>query len=358
MVCLHPGLRLAARALLVAQLAFPGSAAPQAQTPVRPVAFLLLSASLTLEQHRAAVALAGMLQSAAPPWLSIAVESLPTVADSTSVVGRAPLVVLVQPCAAADCQLRLQFVPATPPARSLITPAVQSAVLATDPPALAYRPGQGTLAAELVAGLAAYATDHCTDALRYLDQAAGTLPLLYTLAFYRARCRHAERDYSAAFDLLRAARPALLAAEPEPALLALWNATMADVLAQNFAFDRALAWDDRAIRAARRSELAAATSRQLLAELYLLRGQHRLYLYEWDAVLADYNQALSLLPDLPRAYYLRGLLHYTLNQRAAAYADLTRFLALETDPSSPLLPLARQYAGDLARLLATPAPPS
>lgn len=358
MVRLHPSLRLAVWALAVALLVLSGSAALWAQTPVRPVALLLLSASLTREQHRAAAALGGTLQSVVPPWLSIGVETLPAVADSAPIVGRAPLVVLIQPCPAANCQLWLRFLPVTPAAHSLITPALQDAILTADPPALAYQPGQDTLAADLVAGLAAYATDRCTDALHYLDQAAATLPSPHTLAFFRARCRHGERDYAAAFDLLRAARPALLAAAPDPALLALWNAAMADALAQNFAFDRALAWDDRAIRAARRSEPVAARNQQLLAELYLLRGQHRLYLYEWDAVLADYNQALDLMPDLPRAYYLRGLLHYTLNQRAAAYADLTRYLALETDPSSPLLPLAHQYADDLARLLATPAPPA
>ncbi|NPV66484.1 MAG: hypothetical protein HPY64_04985 [Anaerolineae bacterium] len=358
MVRRHSSLGLAARALFVALLALPGGIVPQAQAPVHPVVLLLQSTSLTSEQHWAAEALAGVLQNAAPPWLHIAVAALPAMTDPAPIVERVPLVVLVQPCtAAADCQLWLRFLPTTPPARGLITPTLQDAILNADPPTLAYQPGQETLATDLVAGLAAYATDRCAAALPHLDQAAGTLPEPHTLAFYRARCRHARHDYTAAFDLLRVTRPALLAANPDPALLALWNAAIADALAQNFAFDRALAWDDRAIRAARRSELIAATSRQLLAELYLLRGQHRLYLYEWDAVLADYNHALSLLPDLPRAYYLRGLLYYTQNQRAAAYADLTRFLALETNLSNPLLPLGRQYADDLTHLLATPAPP-
>ena len=94
-----------------------------------------------------------------------------------------------------------------------------------------------------------------------------------------------------------------------------------------------------------------------LADLYLLRGQHRLYLYEWDTVLEDYNTALELAPNLPRAYYLRGLLYYTQNSRQAAYADLTTFLALEanTPTAHPdLITHAEAYVAELTDLLATP----
>ncbi len=345
----HTGFRLAVGALIAALLTLSGGLLGWAQTPASPAALLLLAASLTSEQRQIAGALAGVLRDAAPPWLAIEAEAARDVPALEQAIGRAPLMILVQPCGAADCRLQLQYLPATPPARGLVTPALQQAILAADPPALAYMPGREAPAIDLAIGLAAYATDRCADALPYLDRAAEQTQPAATLAFYRARCRHAERDYAAAFDLLRAARPALLAAPAPRPLLALWDAAIADALAQDFAFDRALAWDGRAIHAAREGD------RQLLAELHLLRGQHRLYLYEWDAALADYNTALRLLPGLPRAYYLRGLLHYTQNRRAAAYADLTRYLALETDPASPSLPLAHRYADELARLLATPA---
>ncbi len=351
MVRQQPRFGLVAGRLIAILVAFASILPTQAQ-PASSATALLLVTPMPAPQHRLAMALAERFQEAAPSWLAIEIASPPDTPALPQVVGRAPLVILVQSCVADNCGLHLHFLPATPPTRALITPALQQMILAANPPALTYMPGQETVAVDLAIGLAAYAADRCPEGLPYLDRGADQItPASAILAFYRARCHHAVRDYAGAYDLLRASRPALLATSAPRALLALWNAAMGEASAQSFAFNRALAWDERAIR-------AAAGDRALLAELYLLRGQHRLYLYEWDAVLADYNMALSLLPDLPRAYYLRGLLHYTQNRLGAAYADLSRYLVLETDPASPFLPLARRYTDELARLLSTPASPS
>jgi tetratricopeptide (TPR) repeat protein len=68
-------------------------------------------------------------------------------------------------------------------------------------------------------------------------------------------------------------------------------------------------------------------------ELYTLRGQMYLYLYEWDSVLADYNAALALAPEYADTYYYRGILYYSILQtgqelRPEALADFQHYLEL------------------------------
>lgn len=287
-----------------------------------------------------------------------------------------PLILTVEPCDAADCALRLTFWVNTAPEHALLSPALQTRLLNARPPSLRHATlasqaaGAHQRAAELASGLFGYAAGDCAAALPHLqalwaqgpgsDARSAVLEGGHLVDFYAALCLHAGRDYSAALRVLTGdARAAMRqnTSEGPPHMLLLWDAYIADSLAQSFAFDRALAWDDRNILVARAHHNPAdAQADQLLAELYLLRGQHRLYLYKWDAVLADYNRALSLAHAPPRAYYYRGLLYYTRNELQAAHDDLTRYLALEIDAASPLVALARQYLDDLAHLAVTPSP--
>jgi lipoprotein NlpI len=84
-----------------------------------------------------------------------------------------------------------------------------------------------------------------------------------------------------------------------------------------------------------------------LAELYTLRGQMWLLLYEWDEVLADYNTAIELDPTYPDAYFYRGVLYYSVLQagltwREEALADFEQYL--ELSPEGDLAEQARDYA--------------
>lgn len=222
---------------------------------------------------------------------------------------------------------------------------------------------------DLVRGMMFFVNSDCANALPIFDQINAQSDALtitryhsYEIDMLRVVCLRDQREYQAALDTLQ-----LYTTEHETDhsdMLPLWvraiiNAYMADSLAQLFRFDEALAIDDATITHVRETitDFDNLLWGRLLADLYLLRGQHRLYLYEWDAVLADYNAALALEPAPPRAYYYRGLLYYTQNARQRAADDLARFLDLETDPNSPLIPLAEQYLDELAALPATPEEP-
>ncbi len=217
-------------------------------------------------------------------------------------------------------------------------------------------PAEAPLFSDVALALYAYATDDCATALPIL-QRINAQPWTWrargastpTMAFLQAQCHRAQGDYHAAVDILQAIHDAL----PDDLKI---SAYLADSLAQNFEFEAALALDDRNIAVARDQleNTGNPQDERWLAELYLLRGQHRLYLYQWDAALADYNAALALEHAPPRVYYFRGLLYYTQNTRQAAYDDLTRYLELETEPASPLISLAEQYVTELAALLTTP----
>lgn len=103
-------------------------------------------------------------------------------------------------------------------------------------------------------------------------------------------------------------------------------------------FDRALATITQAHDDARAWAMPAATRAALLVE----RGRLRLYLYEWDAVLDDYTEALAIDANYAPAYYYRGLLYYTtLVERERALPDFERYLML--DPDGPHAASALQY---------------
>ncbi|GAB4570044.1 MAG: hypothetical protein Kow0077_03550 [Anaerolineae bacterium] len=189
------------------------------------------------------------------------------------------------------------------------------------------------------------------------DESAPTPPTATPtgLHFLAGQCLYRNGQYAEAAAQLIAHRPAGESGHDWRAL-SLWDATIADALAQSFAFDRALAWDDRNVLVVRTHARRSSTplDTRLLAELYLLRGQHRLYLYEWDRVMADYDSAIGLAPELALGYYYRGILHATLNRPAAAIDDLNHFLQLEDDPGHPLVTLAQAYLAELAPLVDAP----
>ncbi|MFN8373314.1 MAG: tetratricopeptide repeat protein [Anaerolineae bacterium] len=66
-------------------------------------------------------------------------------------------------------------------------------------------------------------------------------------------------------------------------------------------------------------------------ELYVLRGNITLLIYEWDRVLADYNAAIELSPDYADAYFYRGILFYTRAEYQPALDDFARYLELAPD---------------------------
>ncbi len=222
-----------------------------------------------------------------------------------------------------------------------------------------------SLFTNLAVGLTYFTNSDCIDALPVLEQSRAQVDpqsanryLIRDLDLLSVVCLREQREYQAAVDVLQALRTEDDSWRPENEGVII-DAYIADSLAQLFRFDEALAIDDANIALAKDTlvdvpEHYEILWERLLADLYLLRGQHRLYLYEWDAVLADYDAALALANAPPRAYYYRGLLYYTQDARQQAYDDLTRFLALETDPYSHLIPLTEQYLAELTDLLATP----
>lgn len=100
--------------------------------------------------------------------------------------------------------------------------------------------------------------------------------------------------------------------------------------ARDFRFDDAIADINAAIALATTSN-DLTVSDEYVAHLYFERAQRVLLLYEWDAVLADYNRAIDLDPDYAEAYYHRGILYYTQGPRERAVPDFERYLELAPD---------------------------
>ncbi len=90
-------------------------------------------------------------------------------------------------------------------------------------------------------------------------------------------------------------------------------------------------------------------------DLYILRGQIYLNLYEWDKSLEDFNTAIELAPDYAEAYFQRGVLYYSILQtgqelREEALADFRHYLELA--PDGPYAVQARDYADKIEAELA------
>ena len=319
-----------------------------------PGVVIVAAPDLAATQGQTLAALVDGLRAALPPGTPVTLQT----------EGEAPatMAALAIHAAACDAGLCLTYIVTPPPAATLFAPDLEAEIIAAWPlsvPLAGANDPALPAAIDAAVGLFGYALDECS-ALPALERAAAALERIAgiqhgaVLVFYRGLCLHNQHDYPAALAVLAGQERAMMirAGAPWPLRL-LWDAYAADSHAQSFAFDRALAWDTRIIALA--TSLPADEHplvARLLPELYLQRGRHRLYLYEWDAVLADYNAALAL-PGFPaRAYYDRGLLYYTQNVRQAAYDDLTRYLTLESDPASRLIPLARRYVAELQALLA------
>ncbi|MBN2471763.1 MAG: tetratricopeptide repeat protein [Anaerolineae bacterium] len=269
------------------------------------------------------------------------------------------LVSLAEDCCASPYSFVLHITP-RPPRESLLSPAVEATHITLRAEA-SPSPARLDFIADLLAALVGYSQEACDLPLLEVvrDSAPDYRVEGVTLDYIYARCLYAAREYEASVAVLENSRAAL----PESGWLAtIWEAALAQTLAQRFQFDAALALDDALIAALEdREPPLAPEGRALLAELYLLRGQHRLYLYEWDAVLADYETALALTPENARAHYLRGLLHMAQVDHAAARQDLTRFLALERAQAIPdehptIIDQAEAYLAEVEALLLTPQP--
>ncbi len=89
-------------------------------------------------------------------------------------------------------------------------------------------------------------------------------------------------------------------------------------------------------------------------QLYVLRGQMYLALYEWDSALADYNRAIELAPEYAASYFYRAVLYYSILQtgielRREAQADFQRYLELA--PEGEHAAQAAEYAAQIEREL-------
>lgn len=273
--------------------------------------------------------------------------------------------IAITPCATPGCDLIATFHTAPPVGETVFSADLTGRIMDAFPVTVSY-PAQPSANDEQAAfftdaalGLAGAAGEQCALALPHLESAAQRARTLdrvgHTcwLDFFRALCLREQGDYPAALLALDDMYAGLSRDEGAPWMLfRVHDAYRADTLFLNFALEAGLALDDTNLELAlQEHDPADPLSDQLLAELYLLRGNHRLYFYEWDAALQDYNAALALEHAPARGYYFRGLLYYTRHDLEAARADLARYLERETDPASPLIAQTEAHLAEVNRLL-------
>jgi tetratricopeptide (TPR) repeat protein len=88
--------------------------------------------------------------------------------------------------------------------------------------------------------------------------------------------------------------------------------------------------------------------------LYVLRGQVFLALYEWDLSLADYNTAIWLNPTYADTYFYRGVLRYSILQTGfsthrEALNDFEQYVRMA--PTGQYVQLAESYAEAIRQTL-------
>ncbi len=89
-------------------------------------------------------------------------------------------------------------------------------------------------------------------------------------------------------------------------------------------------------------------------DLYLLRGQMYLAIYEWDNAGADFDHAIEVSPNDAPAYFHRGVLYYSILQTGLTTRDdaLTDFQHyLELAPEGEFAAQAAEYVENIQREL-------
>lgn|GEM_PF-2512001 len=81
------------------------------------------------------------------------------------------------------------------------------------------------------------------------------------------------------------------------------------------------------------------------ARAYKQRGDIIMLIYEWNRALDDYNMAIELNSNYAEAYYRRGILYYTMVERANAIADFETYLELASE--GEFAESAQQYIDDI-----------
>jgi tetratricopeptide (TPR) repeat protein len=260
--------------------------------------------------------------------------------------------------------------------------------------------------ASLITALSFYSVERCDLATPYFEVALGQLDdygnlettqdispyrqqknyLVTFLSFFEGNCALLSGDYDRAIAKLQRAsggwhNPGEI--QPEPATNLIWTYIRIGEVEKAFTeswlvpedpFGRMTALSRRALLYLQLSDHLAALEEVnkafdvaqdmesytsvpeiSLAELYTVRGQIYLNIYEWDKSLADFNMALGLAPDYAEAHYQRGLLYYSVLQtgqelRAEALADFERYLELA--PDGPYVEDTRDYVESIEAELA------
>ena len=258
----------------------------------------------------------------------------------------------------------------------------------------------------LITALSFYSVDRCDLAMPYFEMALEQLEdygnrettqdispyrrqenyLVTYLSFFEANCALLVDDYDRAIAKLQRANGGWhspIAIQPEPASNLMWAYIQIGEIDKAFTepglipedpFGRmtvlsrralfylqlsdhqaALEEINKAFDVARDTQIYTAVSEKSLAELYTVRGQIYLNIYEWDMSLEDYNTALELAPDYAEAYFQRGVLYYSILQtgqelREEALADFRHYLELA--PDGPYAEQAERYAETIEAELA------
>jgi tetratricopeptide (TPR) repeat protein len=79
---------------------------------------------------------------------------------------------------------------------------------------------------------------------------------------------------------------------------------------------------------------------------YMIRGEIKVLLYNYDKAVEDFCISIRLQPDNPRAFYGRGVAYFHMEKYDEAVSDLTRAIQLKPEYGK-----AYMVRGDAKRLL-------